>query len=91
MSHRAGDGPVDRSGDERAQTGVPSPGTSSLHGPGRAAGDAGAVHARAIPNPRTERAVSWSGFAAVVPVVPSPYGDDYPEDLLTASTTMGIA
>lgn len=91
MSPRAGDGPVDGAGDERAQTGAPSPATAARHGAGRAAGDAGAGHARAIPSLLTARAGSWSGFAAVVPVVPSPYGDDYPEDLLTASTTMGIA
>ena len=89
MTRRPVDGPGDDRGMDRGWPGDRSPARRAITTDRRGTGEGAQGHARSIPGADARRAASLSRFGRSIPILHSPYGDDYPMNLLTTETTMG--
>jgi hypothetical protein len=89
MIRRPVGGSGEKRGMARGRSGERSPGTRPFDAAALRTGDRSRGHAHSILGPDTHPAAPLSRFGASIPILHSPYGDDYPMNSLTTETTMG--
>jgi hypothetical protein len=89
--HRAGDNAGCNQGWNMGERLTPSPVVSVVMEDSAATGERFAKRPRFVPSPDSHQLQAASGVVQLLPVIPSPYGDDYLRTSLSTTSIIGIA